>query len=174
MRELQQGRQLPSGSSCSDAIPSPWIPLQVWLGNPRKLQFRSVHSASFCSGQRKDKPFSSALLLPVDEAEPAGTAKISVFTTNTVLWHITLAKTVTTGIHTLLWATHLANPCKLWPALHRAQLQTWVHQLLPGTSTSPKICRKAINSAFRIQCLSLQSPLSHHNTPVLQNLMCSC
>lgn len=84
-RELQQGRQLPSGSSCSGAIPSPWIPLQVWLRNPRKLQFRSVHSASFCSGQRKDKPFSSALLLPVDEAEPAGTAKISVFTTHTVL-----------------------------------------------------------------------------------------
>lgn len=124
-------------------------------------------------GKGRTNLFSSALLLPVDEAEPAGTAKISVFTTATVLWHITLAKTVT-GIHTLLWATHLTNPCKLWPALHRAPDLSSSAAAQNQHVTSPKICRKAINSAFHIHCLSLQSPLFHHNTSVLQNSTCSC
>lgn len=91
--------------------------------------------------------------------------KINVFTTNTVLWHITLTKTVTssTGIHTMLWATHLASPCKLWPALHRAPDLSSPAAACNLHITFPKMHRKVINSALHTHCLSLQSPLSHHN-----------
>lgn len=125
IRELWYSHKFPSESSCSGAFSLSWIPLQVWLGNPRKLQIISIYIASICFGQRKDMPFSSALLLPLDEGEEqASTAKTSAFMINIVLWHMILVQMVTnfTGIHTLLWGAHLVNPYKLRPALHRAEL----------------------------------------------------
>lgn len=82
----------------------------AWKSKEAVVQ--SIHVASACFGQRKDMSFSSALFLPVDEAEEmAGTAKNRALTINIVLWHMTV--TSFTRIHVLLWATHLVNLCKL-------------------------------------------------------------
>lgn len=79
----------PLTSHVQGVILSPGITLRVWPGNPRKLYFRCICIESTCFGQRKDRPFSSELLLTIDEAEElAGTAKFNAFMINIVLWCI--------------------------------------------------------------------------------------